>query len=584
MLHKLMAPRDTSQQDVHALDRMIHLVSSRFTRGVSPAALTLAYFDWAVHLSMYPGKRLDLAQDAIRKYLRLIAYAGRCAVGVGGEPCVVPAPGDNRFTAPEWQHWPFNVIHQGFLLAQQWWERATSEVRGIEPHHQDVVHFVGRQLLDIFSPSNYLATNPEVLKRTFNEGGQNLVRGWQNFIDDVDRYARGKPPAGTERWRVGRNLALTPGKVIYRNRLIELIQYEPTTDKVHAEPILFVPAWIMKYYILDLAPGRSLAEYLRDQGHTVFMISWKNPDTGDRDLGLDDYRRLGILAALDAINAVVPGRKVHGVGYCLGGTLLSLTAAAMARDGDDRLASMTVFAGQVDFTEPGELDLFIDESQVTYLEDMMAQKGYLETYQMVGAFQLLRTEDLVWSRVVRDYLMGERTPIIDLMAWNADATRLPYRMHSEYLRRLFLNNDFVEGRFDVDGQPIHFGDIAVPIFAVGTVKDHVAPWPSVYKINRFARTQVTFLLTTGGHNAGIITPPGHPTRKYQVHTREPHDRYISHHHFHAEMPYHKGSWWPEWQQWLAQRSSGQVAPPPMGAPEAGYPPLYDAPGEYVMLK
>lgn len=581
MLHNLMASRDT-ERDVHALDRLIHLVSSRFTRGISPAALSLAYADWWLHLAMYPGKQLDLAEDAVTRAARLAMYSARCMMGGGDELCVEPAPDDNRFRSPEWHQWPFNVIHQNFLLTQQWWERATREVRGMEPHHQEVVHFVGRQLLDVFSPSNYIATNPQVLRHTWEQGGENLLRGWTHWVEDMDRQMRGLPPVGTERWQVGKNLALTPGKVVYRNRLIELIQYEPTTKRVHPEPVLCIPAWIMKYYILDLAPGKSLVEYLRDQGHTVFMVSWKNPDANDRELGMDDYRRLGIMAALDAVGTIVPDRPVHAVGYCLGGTLLSLAASAMARDDDARLASMTVFAGQVDFTEPGELDLFIDQSQVTYLEDVMAQVGYLEAYQMAAAFQLLRSQDLIWSQVVHDYLMGERTQVIDLMAWNADATRLPYRMHSEYLRRLFLNNDFVEGRYDIDGQPVHFGDIDVPIFAVGTVKDHVAPWASVYKINRLARAEVTFLLTTGGHNAGIITPPGHPRRKYQVRIRQAHERYIPSEAFRREQPYHQGSWWPEWQRWLAERSSSTVAPPPMGAPDRGYPVSGDAPGEYVL--
>lgn len=583
MLHNLMAPRDTGE-GVHAFDRLQHMIMGRITRGISPAALSLAYFDWLIHSAMYPGKQTDLMQDAARKYLQLISYSARCTLGLQPEPCVQPGGDDPRFNAPEWQRWPFDILQQGFLLTQEWWERATREVRGIEPHHQEVVHFLGRQLLDLGSPSNFVATNPEVIKRTVEEGGQNLLRGWANLIDDLDRRLHGKRPAGTERWQVGENMALTPGKVIYRNELMELIQYEPTTKDVHAEPVLCVPAWIMKYYILDLVPGKSLVEYLRDQGHTVFMISWKNPGSEDRDTGMDDYVKRGVMAALDAVNAVVPKQKVHAVGYCLGGTLLSLTAALMAREGDLRLASMSLFAAQIDFTEPGELDLFIDQSQVTYLEDNMWQKGYLEAYQMAGAFQLLRSQDLVWSLMVHDYLMGERHPVIDLMAWNADSTRLPYRMHSEYLRRLFLNNDFAEERYDIDGGPVHFGDIRVPIFAVGTVKDHVAPWRSAYKVNRLARTQTTFLLTTGGHNAGIITPPGHPRRSYQVHTREPHDRYVPSAVFEQQVPKHKGSWWPEWERWLAARSSGRVKPPALGAPKQGYRPLMAAPGEYVLQK
>jgi polyhydroxyalkanoate synthase len=387
---------------------------------------------------------------------------------------------------------------------------------------------------------------------------------------------------GTEGFKVGANLAVTPGKVVYRNRLIELIQYTPTTETVYGEPVLIIPAWIMKYYVLDLSPHNSLVKYLVDKGHTVFMISWKNPGPEDRDLRLEDYRTLGIMDAMEAISAIVPGQKAHGVGYCLGGTLLYIAGAAMARDGDDRLKSITILAGESDFTEAGELMTFIDESQVNYLENLMWDQGYLDARQMAGAFQLLRSNDLIWSRLVHDYLLGEREPMIDLMAWNADTTRMPYHMHSEYLRNLFLNNDLAEGRFEVGGRPITIGDIRVPIFAVGTVKDHVAPWRSVYKIHLLADTQVTFVLTTGGHNAGVVSEPGHPHRSYQIGTKEESGKYIDPDTWQTVTPRHEGSWWPAWQNWLAIRSSGSVPPPSLGSAQKGYPPLDDAPGAYVL--
>jgi polyhydroxyalkanoate synthase len=288
-----------------------------------------------------------------------------------------------------------------------------------------MVRFAARQILDAYSPSNFVMTNPEVLKKTLSSSGMNLVRGARNLFDDWQRAIRNEPPAGAENFQVGKQVAITPGKVVFRNRLIELIQYEPVSRSVHAEPVLIIPAWIMKYYILDLSPRNSMVRYLVGKGHTVFMISWKNPTEEDRDLGMQDYVDLGMNAAMEAVRAIVPGQQVHAVGYCLGGTLLALSAAAYGRDGKDWLKSLTLFAAQIDFTEAGEIMLFIDESQVAYLEDIMWDQGYLDTRQMVGAFQMLRSNDLIWSRVVHDYLMGERRPMIDLMAWNADATRMP---------------------------------------------------------------------------------------------------------------------------------------------------------------
>ena len=565
------------------LDRSLHAAMARFTVGVSPMTLIGAYADWAAHLSYSPGKQLQLAEKAVRKWLRLVTYANRSTFAQDGrEPCIEPLPQDRRFLDEAWRKFPYDLIYQSFLLTQQWWHNATTGIHGVNAQNEKIVAFGTRQWLDVFSPSNHLLGNPEVVERTRTEMGMNLVRGAQNFLEDWERMAAGRKPVGTEAFRVGHDVAVTPGKVVYRNRLIELIQYAPATADVRSEPVLIVPAWIMKYYILDLSPQNSLVKYLNEQGYTVFMISWKNPGPGDRDLSMEDYRTLGVMAALDAVSAIVPGRKAHAVGYCIGGTLLAIAAAAMARDSDDRLKSATFFAAQTDFTEAGELKLFINESQLAFLEDVMWEQGFLDSRQMAGTFQMLRSNDLIWSRMVRTYLMGEREAMTDLNAWNADATRLPYRQHAEYLRRLFLDNDLAEGRYPAGGQPVALSDIRVPIFSVGTESDHVAPWRSVYKCNLLTDTEVTFLLTSGGHNAGIVSEPGHAHRHYRIATKSADDHYVDPEVWLTTTPVSEGSWWPEWVAWLDARSGARGAPPKMGAGAGAYAPLCDAPGSYVL--
>ena len=563
-------------------DRSLHAAVARLSGGLSPAALAQAYLDWATHLTFAPGKRAQLVDKAIRKAVRFGNYAYRCgAKGGSAQSCIEPLPQDRRFSSEEWQKWPFNFLHQAFLLQQQWWHNATTGVRGVSKQHEKIVAFAVRQILDTVAPSNFPLTNPEILSRTIGSGGLNLIKGWQNFVEDWERAVSGKRPIGTEAFVVGRDVAVTPGKVVYRNRLIELIQYAPATTEVRPEPILIVPAWIMKYYILDLSPHNSLVKYLTERGFTVFMISWKNPGPEDRDLGLEHYRTQGIMSALDAVNSIVPDRKVHAAGYCLGGTLLAITAAAMARDDDDRLSTLTLLAVQTDFTEAGELTHFIDESQLAFLEDMMWEQGFLDSRQMASAFQMLRSNDLVWSRVVHDYLLGGRQAMTDLMAWNSDATRMPYRMHSEYLRKLFLDNDLAEGRFEAGSGPVSLTDIRAPIFTVGTERDHVAPWRSTYKINLQAETEVTYVLASGGHNVGIVAEPGHPEHAYRIGRKTSDGHYHDPDWFLNEGQRKSGSWWPEWIAWLSERSSAPVAPPSLGAVQIGLPPLGDAPGTYV---
>lgn len=572
---------DHGSETYRAIDRMREAFSAHLTGGISPASLALALFDWSIHLASAPGKRMELADKAFRKWMRWATYMAAASVRPDVKPCIEPLAGDDRFRGEAWRKHPYCCWAQGFLLTQQWWHNVTRDVPGVMPHHEDVVSFATRQILDIYAPSNNLFTNPEVIERTMATGGANLLQGFQNWVDDVSRVALGQSPVGTEDFKVGEDVAVTPGKVVYRNHLIELIQYSPMTDKVRAEPLLIVPAWIMKYYILDLSPQNSLIRYLVSQGHTVFCVSWRNPTAEDRDLDMDDYRRRGVMAALDAVGAIVPDRKIHAVGYCLGGTILSIAAAAMARDGDDRLATLSLLAAQTDFSEAGELMLFIDESEIAYLEDMMWEQGHLDSTQMAGAFRLLRSNDLVWSRIVRQYLMGEREPMTALMAWNADGTRMPARMHGQYLRSLFLENRLSRGRYAVDGRPIALTDIRAPIFAVGTEKDHIAPWQSVYKIRLLSDVPVTFALTNGGHNAGIVSRPDHPRRHHRLRTMAADATYEPPEQWYASTEPQGGSWWPSFAAWLAERSGKRTAPPAMGAPDGGLPPLDPAPGRYV---
>jgi polyhydroxyalkanoate synthase len=565
-----------------AVDRLLHAMMGRLTASISPASLVLAWADWAMHLAQAPGTWQQLGEKAMRKGARLALYAACVQRGIRDEPCIQPLPHDWRFRSPGWDHWPFNLIHQSFLLNQQWWHNATTGIGGVTPHHEQVVSFVARQMLDMLAPTNFIATNPDVLDATMRESGMNLLRGLNNLIEDAERRLAGRPAAGTEQFRPGVQVAITPGQVIYRNRLIELIQYAPATTEVDAEPVLIVPAWIMKYYVLDLSPHNSMVRYLVERGHTVFMISWHNPGPQDSELGMEDYLQLGVLEALDAVRTIVPERRVNTVGYCLGGTLLAIAAAYLAQRGDARMNTMTLLAAQTDFTEAGELKLFIDDSQLNYLNDIMWNQGFLDNRQMAGAFQLLRAHDLIWSRLVQQYLLGRREPMNDLLAWNLDATRMPYRMQTEYLHRLFLNNDLFAGRWKVNGRTVSLGDIRLPIFAVATESDHVAPWQSVYKIKLIGDPDVTFVLTSGGHNAGIVSEPGHRNRHFRVARRDAGSNYVDPEQWYLTNPSQDGSWWPAWAQWLEQHDSGRGAVPSMGAARKGYPPIGSAPGQYVL--
>lgn len=565
-------------------DFLLQAWLGRFTGWLSPASFTLAIHDWLAHLAISPAKQLAIMNSVWQKTLIFSSYAFQSHCTQACTPCVQARPTDRRFEDESWRQHPFDLYAQGFLLCEQWLDEATTNIDGVSDHHQRVVNFAARQLLDVFSPSNFPWTNPEVISTTLEQRGNNFLNGFYNMGDDIARAIQKLPSAGTELFKVGKNVAITPGKVVYRNSLIELIQYEPTTSQVFAEPILICPAWIMKYYILDLSPNNSMVKYLVDKGHTVFMISWKNPSSEDRDLGLEDYALLGPLSALDVIKAILSNQKIHTVGYCIGGTLLMIAAAFLAGKSDDRLKSTSLFAAEVDFKEAGELLTFVDKSQITFLKHMMWENGYLDGAQMAGTFSMLHATDLIWSRMVRNYLLGKKRPLDDLMAWDLDTTRLPYKMHSEYLEQLFLNNALVDGHFKIQDKNVSLLDIRTPLFVVSTLRDHVAPWKSVYKIHYFSETDITFVLTSGGHNTGVVNEPGHPNQNFQILAHLNGQKHIDPETWQATAPQYQGSWWPTWQEWLAKQSGEKTKPPSLGNVEEGLTVLCDAPGTYVYQK
>ena len=564
------------------LDRITHASIARLAGGFSPMAIAEAAFDWALHLAVSPGRGSALALSALAKQASLAEAACKPLRAGGGAAEERRRPDDRRFGAEEWRRWPFSLYVEGFLAAERWWDEAASGVHGASPHHLALLKFLGRQALDTVAPSNFLATNPVALKQTLREGGLNLARGAVHYAEDLQRLMRNERCEAEKAFKPGETVALTKGAVVARTPLAEIIQYSPTTKSVRAEPVVIAPAWIMKYYILDLRPENSLIKHLVDSGFTVFCVSWRNPTSSDRGIDFDGYLSEGLMPAIDAALAIAGAARTHLVGYCIGGTLAAIAAARMARDNDDRLQSLTLIAAQTDFEEAGELKLFIDDSQLALLEDMMWEQGVLEASQMAGTFHLMRSNDLIWSRAIHNYLMGEPEKMDDLSAWSSDATRMPYQMHSEYLRRLYLNNDLAEGRFRLNGRLVALQDIRTPMFVVGTERDHVAPWRSVFKIHDLTSAEITFVLVNGGHNRGVVAPPGEGGRRFRIATTASRDRRPDSDAWVKAADYRQESWWLAWFDWLHARSSRDVAPPPLGLASAGLAPVGPAPGDYVL--
>ncbi|MBX6321616.1 MAG: class I poly(R)-hydroxyalkanoic acid synthase [Rhodospirillaceae bacterium] len=554
------------------------------TEGANPDPLNIAgaFMEMTARLMADP---VALAAAQSRLWLDMVALwhsAARRMMGAPSEPVIAPAPGDRRFRDPAWeQNQVFDFIKQSYLLIARWMQSTVRQVEGLDEKTSQKVDFYTRQFVDALAPTNFLLTNPEVLRATVESGGENLLRGLENLLRDLEE-GKGRLSirmTDSEAFAIGENIAVTPGKVVFQNDLIQLIQYDPTTAEVHRRPLLVVPPWINKYYILDLREDNSFVRWAVGQGHTVFIISWVNPDERLARKTFDDYLTEGLLGALEAVERATGERSANVVGYCLGGTLLAAGLAWMAAKGMDRAASATFLATLVDFREPGELGVFIDEEQLAALEARMRRKGYLEGRDMATTFNMLRANDLIWSFVVNNYLLGKDPFPFDLLYWNADSTRMPAAMHSFYLRRMYQENKLIEpGGITLAGVPIDLRRVKLPCFIVATREDHIAPWRSTYAATQTYSGPVRFVLAASGHIAGIVNHPAAGKYGYWTNNRTPPtpEAWLE------GAVEHKGSWWPEWAKWVARFGGGKV--PARHPGDGGLTPIEDAPGSYVRVQ
>jgi len=497
------------------------------------------------------------------------------------KPVAQPEPKDNRFRDPEWSENPvFDFLKQAYLITSQWAEEMVEKAEGVDERTRQKAEFYLRQLSSALSPSNFIVTNPELIRETLKENGANLVRGMRMLAEDIEAGQGELKIRQTDpsRFQVGVNLANTPGKVIFRNDLIELIQYAPASETVLRRPLLIVPPWINKFYILDLNPEKSFIRWAVAQGLTVFCISWVNPDERHAHKGFGDYMREGVFAALDAVEAATGERKVTTIGYCVGGTLLSVALAYMAATGDDRIDSTTLFTTQVDFTYAGDLKVFADENQIQGVETSMRERGYLDGSKMANAFNMLRPNDLVWPYVINNYVKGRAPFAFDLLYWNSDSMRMPCANHSFYLRNCYLENKLVKGEMVVDNVRLDLKKVTTPIFNLAAIEDHIAPAKSVFLGSQAFGGPVEFVLAGSGHIAGVVNPPAKP--KYQYWTDGPPEGALDD--WIARATEHPGSWWPYWFTVMERQAPERV---PAREPGGGkLQPLCDAPGTYVLTK
>lgn len=530
-----------------------------------------------------PERTLQLQQNIGRSYLDLWASAMHRLTGEEFKPVVAPDPKDKRFADPEWsQNQFYDFLKQLYLLTVQWSERLVKDAEGIDEHTRRKAEFYIRQFANAVSPSNFLLTNPELMRETLTSNAENLANGLEMLSEDI-AAGRGNlriRQTDPSNFAVGRNLALTPGKVIYQNELMQLIQYESTTDEVFKVPLLIVPPWINKFYILDLTPEKSFIKWCVDRGFTVFVISWVNPDAHLAQKGFEQYMNEGPLEAMDVIEKITGETKVHTIGYCVGGTLLAVTLAWLAAQKQERVVSATMFAAQVDFTFAGDLKIFADEDRIRQLELQMKEMGYLEASRMANTFNMLRSNDLVWPYVVNNYLKGKKPYPFDLLYWNSDATRMPAANHSFYLRNCYQNNRLTKGEMEIAGAHLKLSDVTVPIYNLATREDHIAPAKSVLYGSQFFGGPVRYVLAGSGHIAGVINPPG-PKIKYQYWLGEAPkgddvDKWME------TATEHPGSWWPDWLDWIGQLSNEKVPARAIGGGQLE--PIEDAPGSYVKVR
>lgn len=547
-----------------------------------PGIVAKSFLEMTHHMLADPRRMVEAQTSFWQNYLELWHATSRRMLGEAASPVIEPEAGDKRFKDDEWaENAVFDFIKQSYLLAARSIQDAVSDVEGLDPKTAERVDFYTRQFVDAMAPTNFVMTNPRVLNATFESGGENLVRGLRNMLHDLDR-GKGQlriKMTDLEAFELGKNVAVTPGKVVFQNDLFQLLQYDPTTEQVFKRPLLVVPPWINKFYILDLRPKNSFIKWAVDKGFTVFVMSWVNPDERLAEKDFEHYLSEGTLAALDAVEEATGEPEVNAVSYCLGGTLLLCTLAYMTAKGDDRIKSATCFTSMTDFEEPGELSVFIDEEQLDLIDQHMEEKGYLEGTHMAGVFNLLRANDLIWSFAINNYLLGKDPFPFDLLFWNSDSTRMPKRMHRYYLRNMYQHNRLREpGGITLLGEPIDLGKIKTPVYFLSTKDDHIAPWTSTYAGTQLVGGPVKFVLGGSGHIAGVINPEGSKKYGYWTNSKLPPDpqEWLS---GAKENP---GSWWPDWFKWVKPKSGARV---PARKPGDGKLSVLDeAPGAYVKVR